>query len=146
MKRIYCTFVLILNNMKLEEDELERILVTIPLLVNHVSAVRNIAAYANFYQKNLHGVRRVKGFRLRNGNFIFALKSGCLWKLVLTSNNGRFIKNGYVRDGYGVWTNPASWRKQALEVYTVFNFHGIRGGNAIDLLKKIYTSHFISIT
>ena len=95
--------------------------------------IKFTGAFANFHQANLKGLqaRRVKGYRLSNGNFIFVWKNGGLWKMVLTSNTGRFIKDGYVKNPGKTWKNPKTWTTHKPKFYTIHGFHGIRPGTPL---------------
>merc|ERR1711962_935850 len=85
-------------------------------------------AYASFRQANLKGLqaRRVNGYRLSNGNFMFRWINGGYFKMVLTTNTGRYIKDGYVKSPGKTWKNPATWTNHSPKFYTIVGFHGIR--------------------
>merc|ERR1712098_381630 len=45
---------------------------------------------------------------------------------VLTSNTGRFIKDGYVKNPGKTWKNPKTWTTHKPKFYTILGFQGIK--------------------
>ena len=74
----------------------------------------------------------MKGFKLCNGNFIFAFNydfHGTKWhKMVLTTNSGKFIQDGYVNTPKKDWKDPKQWTNVYKKFYDISNFHGIGKG------------------
>ena len=81
-------------------------------------------ATADFNQRNLAGVRayRVEGELLDNGNFIFSWIDGSWRKMVLTSNTGTAIKDGYVSKDATNYKDTTSWKSGP--GYYLTNFKG----------------------
>ena len=68
-----------------------------------------------------------------NGNFIFIHDTSIYRKMVLTSNNGDFIKSGFLALPATNWNDSSSW---GLYYYRVINFTGYPGEN-ISLVYSI---------
>jgi len=83
-----------------------------------------VSATADFYQQNFQTVRAhgVQGHMLSNGNFIFYWINDGMRKMVLTTNDGRKIKSGYVMKGDSSWTDVSKWAPYG---YSISNFKGI---------------------
>ena len=90
-------------------------------------------AYASFRQANFkkNVAQRVNGYRLANGNFIFLWKNAPYFKMVLTTNTGKYIKDGYVKFPGKTWKNPATWTNHSPKFYTIVGFHGIGGAGMV---------------
>ena len=98
----------------------------------------NVYATADFKQRNLVGVQiyGAKGVRMKNLNFVFSWIDSNLRKMVLTSNDGRLLKNGYMKVSESMeeewnsfnmqmeskWKDPVNWKETDLGFYTVTNF------------------------
>ena len=92
----------------------------------HVSA-SFIRSTADFHQGNLEGIQAegTSGILLSDGNFIFKWKDGNLLKMVLTNNDGSFIKSGFVAGASTNWQDSSSWSNGG---YSISNFQGSTGG------------------
>ena len=91
------------------------------------------AATADFFQKNIPGVRssRVKGKLLENGNFIFSWEDGSHRKMILTENDGKHILNGYMKRNSvdeSNWKDTTNWKSKSADgFYFIKNFAGNAG-------------------
>ena len=62
--------------------------------------------------------------RLPDGNFIFMWKRSNFWYLVLTSNDGQHLSDGW-DDGNGFKKmKPDQWRDKDTNAYSIANFKG----------------------
>ena len=100
-------------------------------------------ARADFKQRNLEGLQisGAEGERMKNLNFVFSWIDSNLRKMVLTSNDGRLLKNGYMKVSESMeeewnsfnmqmeskWKDPVNWKDTDLGFYTVTNFRASRG-------------------
>ena len=90
-------------------------------------------ATADLSEKNigLRG-RKIKGHILTNGQIIFTWSDGTDRKMVLTSNYGQTIKDGYLEmDSDKSWTDPDNWKSKDSGTYSITNFQprqGIKNG------------------
>ncbi len=86
----------------------------------------SIGATADFSQSNVGGVQSqgVSGELLNNGNFIFMWRDDGYFKMVLTSNSGNKIKDGYVYAPGRTWKDPNTWETARLRpnTYSITNF------------------------
>ena len=74
---------------------------------------------------------KISGALQSNGDFIFSFLDGSWRKMVLTSNEGLFIKYGYLPKGDISWADKNSWRQESNTQYTVINFKGFKGNSNI---------------
>ena len=84
-----------------------------------------LRATADFSQKNLNDIQahRLPGILLANGNFIFKWIDGGYWKMVLTTNDGNTIKDGYVRPDSSNWQDSSTWNtSEGPGFYSISNF------------------------
>ena len=86
-------------------------------------------ATADLSEKNigLRG-RKIKGHILTNGQIIFTWSDGTDRKMVLTSNYGQTIKDGYLKlDSDKSWTDPDNWKSKDSGTYSITNFQPRQG-------------------
>ena len=92
-------------------------------------------ATADFKQHNLTGIQisGAKGDRLQNLDFIFSWIDGNLGKMVVTNNDGKILKVGYMevsetkkKSAFGVkrWKNVTQWKGDKPGSYFISNFRG----------------------
>ena len=79
-------------------------------------------AKAEFNEKKVLKDRRVDGRILESGNIVFSWEDGENRKMVLTSNYGQPIKDGFLPTAESSWTNPDTWKTQTKGLYTITNF------------------------
>ena len=88
-----------------------------------------MSATADFNVTNLKGIQKIGviGYRLVNGSFIFAWKDGGYHMMVLTTNDGTFLRAGALHNDFAnTWIDPSSWKARAN--YEILNFRGFSKG------------------
>ena len=85
-------------------------------------------ATADFNEKNI-GVqsKRINGRVLNTGQIIFSWLDGSDRKMVLTSNTGQPIKDGYLEASSNTWVNPDTWKSKDSGSYSISNFQPRQG-------------------
>ena len=62
---------------------------------------------------------------MENGNFIFVWRNGGYWKMVLTTNKGETMKDGWVRNPGTSWKDTSKWTiNKPAGFYSISNFKG----------------------
>ena len=88
--------------------------------------VNAMAGFQRKYGNNLALLQEnVSGILLPDGNFVFFLDNGRERQLVLTTNDGNFVKSGSLVGKMESWMEPDSWDKSTS--YSIVNFQGIKG-------------------
>ena len=86
-------------------------------------------ATADFSQRNLTGIQAtgLQGVKLANDDFIFAWINDGYQKMVLTTNQGQTIRDGWVRS---TWMNSSTWSldPSGPNFYSISNFQGTKSG------------------
>ena len=99
------------------------------------------SAIADFSLRSPDTIRATQlyGYRTRADNFIFHWDDPPYRKLVLTTNDGGYIHDGYLYLPATTWTDINTWKWAA--IYTMKNFKGF-AGKYWSSLVAFY--HFIS--
>ena len=99
-------------------------------------------AFADFNQKDPAGIlqKGISGEPLENGDFIFYTRDDGKWKMVLTTNQGEPIKDGYVMEPGTNWKDPSTWTNREPGDYFITNFNGRKRGETS--LLRFYCYHF----
>ena len=85
-------------------------------------------ATANIIEKNAGIIsRRTKGHILDNGDIVFSAVNQGVRKMVLTSNHGATIKDGYLPEGESTWNQPDSWKSDTKGIYSLSNVQTRQG-------------------
>merc|ERR1711937_850540 len=75
-------------------------------------------------KSDIEGVqaKNVKGYKMPDSNFIFSWNDGEYRKMVLASNTGEQIKNGFLPQPAATWKDPNTWEPVAPSArYTISN-------------------------
>ena len=85
-------------------------------------------ATADFWQKDMEGAQEKTdhGHLLDDGNFIFWWLDGPIRKMVLTTNYGKQMQQGYLAAAE-LWENPETWRTITNAFYYIENFQPRQG-------------------
>ena len=85
-------------------------------------------ATADFWQKDMEGAQEKTdhGHLLPDGNFIFWWLDGPIRKMVLTTNYGKQMQQGYLAAAE-LWENPETWRTITNAFYYIENFQPRQG-------------------
>ena len=79
-------------------------------------------AKADFNEKKVLKASRVDGLVMDDGNVIFQWIDGVTRKMVITSNYGSIIKDGFLPESDTSWRDPDNWKTETKGLFTITNY------------------------
>ena len=96
-------------------------------------------AQADFYEDKVLKKENVRAYLLDNGNMIFSwIDGGKMRKMVLATNHGNAIKDGYLPKQSTTWKDSDTWTTRTAGLFTIKNFKPRQGGVSFHLSDQWY--------